>query len=61
MVSIHEAQPEYDSADDDTEVIVIFMEGVTWLLSQDTGRVSNHVPADTEQDCGHEAQPQAHQ
>ena len=32
-----------------------------WLLSQDMGRVSNHVPADTEQDCVYEAQPQAHQ
>ena len=61
MVSIHEAQPEYESEDDDTEVMVIFMEGITWLLSQDTGRVSNHVPADTEQDCVYEAQPQAHQ
>ena len=58
MVSIPAAQLEYDSEGDDTEVgMVIFMKGVTLLLSQDTDRVSNHVPADTEQDCGHEAQP----
>ena len=55
MVSIHEAKSE-DSEDDDT-VIVIFSKGGTWLLSQVTSQVSNHIPADEQ---GQE-QAQAHQ
>ena len=56
------AAGQNDSKDDDTEVdMVIFMKGVTLLLSYDIDQVSSHVLEDTKQVCGPEAQTKAHQ